>query len=111
MSQTGNKGNHKLSIKNKQPGTLSTGANTLIELDGKPLRGVTFLKLECKPANVVKVTMEMYAEVEAEIDTQFSHTMINPDEEVIIGDAIYVLSRYETIGVPTIKRKKKIVEE
>lgn len=106
MARPNNGGVHKLTVKNKNPGSISTGANTQVELDGQPLKGVRFLKIECKPASVVKVTMELYAEVEVEADVALQHTAINPDEEIKIGDAIYVLGKYETAGVPEIKKKK-----
>jgi hypothetical protein len=101
MSQTVKQGAiSKLCIKNRAPGTISTGANTEVTLDGQPVRGVTFLKIEVKPKNILKVTMEMYCEVEVEADVQLEQTTINPDEEVKIGDAIYVLGKYETVGIP-----------
>jgi hypothetical protein len=101
MSQTVNKGAiSKLCIKNKAPGTISTGANTEVTLDGQKLGGVSFLKMEFKPKNVVKITMEMYCEVEVDVDVQLEQTSINPDEEIKIGDAVYVLGKYETVGFP-----------
>jgi len=60
---------HKLSIKQRKPG-ISVGANTIVELDGKPLPYVHFLKLEFHSRRVTKVLMEMYVEVEEiDIDT------------------------------------------
>lgn len=106
MSQTVNKGAvSKLTVRNKAPGTISTGANTEVLLDGKPLKGVSFLKIEIKPKNVTKVTMEMYCEVEVEADVDLQKTWVNPDEEIKIGDAIYVLSKYEAAGIPLVKKK------
>lgn len=58
---------HRLTIKNKRPGELSTGLNTQILLDGKPLKGVKFLKIEAKPKNVIKVQLEMVASID-EVD-------------------------------------------
>lgn len=54
-----------MKIFNKYPGNVSTGPNTVIELDGKPLSGVTFLKIELKPAKIAKVTIEMMVEMES----------------------------------------------
>jgi len=58
---------HKLTVKSKAPGTISTGANTEILLDGKPLKLVKFLKLEFHSKRVTKVQLEMYVDIE-EID-------------------------------------------
>lgn len=61
---------HKLSIRQRNPDQICTGANTLLELDGMPLKGVTFLKLEIKSAKVAKVLLEMVMnldEIEAQI--------------------------------------------
>jgi hypothetical protein len=68
MSQTV----HKLTIKNKEGNEtkLTTGANVMLELDDKPLKGVKFLKLELKAANVAKVLMEMYVNLNVDINVQ-----------------------------------------
>lgn len=61
----------KLTVRNK-PGTegnLTTGANVVIELDGQPVKGCTFLKIELKPNRVAKVVMELVAEVDADVAT------------------------------------------
>lgn len=61
MSQTEkqNLPTHVISIKQKNPDQVLTGANCEILLDGKPLKGVTFLKLELKPNRIAKCTIEM----------------------------------------------------
>lgn len=59
---------HKLKVFNKAPGTLSTGFNTAVELDGKPLKKVTFLKFEVHPKRLTKVIIEILADVEVDID-------------------------------------------
>ncbi len=65
----------KIRISNKNPGQISTGANTTIELDGQKLSGVTFLKIELKPGRVAKVTMEMCVSVDdIEIDADLKLT-------------------------------------
>jgi len=67
MSQTAKVS--KLTIRNR-PGTegrISTGSNTEVLLDGTPIRGASFVKIECKAAKVTKVVIEMFAEVEAEV--------------------------------------------
>ena len=67
MSQT--KKVPKLTIKNRKPGSVSTGANTEVLLDGHPIQaGLTFLKVEIKAAKVAKITMEMLAELDIEVE-------------------------------------------
>ncbi len=87
MSQT--KANpHKLSITQKAPG-ISVGANTKIELDGKPLKYVKFLKLEFHSARVTKVTMEMFVEIDSiDIETEtelVGAKSINGNKEYVVG--------------------------
>lgn len=55
-----------LKVRNKVPG-ISTGANTIVELDGVPLKTLSFLKLEFNSRKTTKVTMEMYVDVDVEI--------------------------------------------
>lgn len=57
-----------LKIRNKNPGSISVGANTEVELDGKKLPNLSFLKLEFHSRKVTKVTMEMYVDVDVEIE-------------------------------------------
>lgn len=59
---------HKITIKQRVPDQVSTGFNTEVFLDGKPLKGVTFLKIEMKPRKVTKVVIELVSEVEV-LDT------------------------------------------
>ena len=66
MSQTNNK-YPVLKIRNKQPG-ITTGANVDVTLDGQPLKNLSFLKLEIKAHKVAKVMMEMYVEIDAELE-------------------------------------------
>jgi hypothetical protein len=56
-----------LKVRNKKPG-ITTGANTEVTLDGKPLTNISFLKIEIRARKVAKVMMEMYVEVDAEIE-------------------------------------------
>lgn len=61
---------HKLTIKSKEPGEVSKGANTEVYLDGKPLKMVRFLKLEFHARRVTKVQLEMFVDLdEVEVDT------------------------------------------
>lgn len=45
-------------------GMVMTGANTEVLLDGKPIPGITFFKLEVKAGGVAKIMMEMVATVD-----------------------------------------------
>ena len=57
-----------LKVYNKNPGSISTGANTVVELDGKKLPMVHFLKMEFHARRVTKVTMEMYVDADIEVE-------------------------------------------
>ncbi|NJO49790.1 MAG: hypothetical protein HC840_10465 [Leptolyngbyaceae cyanobacterium RM2_2_4] len=61
---------HKLSVKQRPDaaGKISTGANTQVFLDDKPLNGVKFLKAEFHARRLTKVLIEMYVEL-GEIET------------------------------------------
>ena len=80
---------HKLSVKSKTPGKVSVGANTLVELDGKPLEGVKFLKMEFHSRRVTKVQLEMYVEVE-NIDVDVPLNM----QEVKAVSSNYIAASY-----------------
>lgn len=56
-----------LKVRNRKPG-ITTGANTQVTLDGKPLNNLSFLKIEIGARKVAKVMMEMYVEVDVEIE-------------------------------------------
>lgn len=63
---------NRITVKQK-PGTegfISNGGNTQIFLDDAPLKGVTFLKFEFKPAKPTKIVLEMFAQVD-EIDGHY----------------------------------------
>ena len=67
MSQTVTKGvPHKILVKNRNPGTISTGMNTEVLLDGQRIKYCTFFKMEVKPKGVAKITIEFLADVEFE---------------------------------------------
>ena len=57
-----------LKIRNKNPESISTGANTEVTLDGKKLPYLSFLKLEFHSRKVTKVTMEMFVDIDIEIE-------------------------------------------
>ena len=103
MSQTvKTNSHHKLSIKNKKPGSISTGANTEVYLDDQRLNGVSFIKLEFKSNKIAKVLLEMYVEAEVESDVIF--TSETPKREVKAGDKTYTLTEYSTVGTPFPKK-------
>lgn len=53
---------HKITLLSKTPGLPLTGINTILEIDGKPLRGVTEFKVEVGVGKLAKVTIEMCAD-------------------------------------------------
>lgn len=57
---------HKISIRNKNPNQILTGANCLLELDGKPFKGVTSLLLSVKANGVARIRVEMLADLETD---------------------------------------------
>lgn len=86
-----------LKIRNK-PGTegmLTTGANVEITLDGQRVPLVTFLKLELKPKNVAKVTIELFAEVDAEINVD---NLTQVSKKYDPGKCVHVLQNLEPVG-------------
>lgn len=77
MSQTKSQ-LHSLKVRQKpDSGSVSTGANTEVFLDGQPLKGLTFLKFEFKATKVTKVQMEILAKVD-EIDGSFAIGSLYP---------------------------------
>lgn len=57
---------HKVHISNKEgaKGTVSTGLNTKVSLDGIPLKGIHSVKYEVSAGSVGKLTLVMYAELD-----------------------------------------------
>lgn len=53
---------HKITIKSRRKGAVLTGMNTIVEMDGKPLRGVSKLKFEVIAGGLAKVKLEMFVE-------------------------------------------------
>ena len=92
MSQTKTCFN-KLRIYNKDPGSVSTGANTIVELDGKVIGGCTFLKIELKPQKVAKVTIEMLAEID---DIELEELDLQHVSQKILRHDVPIISRYES---------------
>jgi hypothetical protein len=56
-----------LKVRNLHPGVTS-GANVDVTLDGKKLNNLSFLKMEIHARKLAKVTMEMYVELDVEIE-------------------------------------------
>lgn len=83
----------KFTIRNKEPGTLSKGANTVIELNGKAIPGVTFLKLEIKPKNIARLTLEMLVSIDdVELDADLKLVGIKNNPKLVS-----TLSKYESV--------------
>lgn len=88
----------KLVIRNcpGSEGQLSKGANMEVLLDGKPIKGATFVKFEVKAAKLAKVVIELYAEVEIEAEVE----LVKPKKVKTVGQsngktvAIYELGNY-----------------
>jgi hypothetical protein len=95
----------KILVKNRNPGTISTGGNTEVYINGQRVSGISYLKLEFKPAKVTKVVLEMYAEVEVEEDIAFASEMPKTDT-VKIGGQIYTLTEYSTMGIAESPKKE-----
>lgn len=56
-----------LKVRSKKPGA-TTGASTEVHLDGKKLGNLSFLKIEIKARKVAKVQMEMFVELDVELE-------------------------------------------
>lgn len=59
---------HKLKISNRAPGRASDGRNTRIDLDGVLLKGVTFISVTITPRGLAKISMEMIADLDIELN-------------------------------------------
>lgn len=60
----------KLTVR-QRPGTehtLMSGSNTQVFLDGVLIKGATFLKFEVKAAKTAKVTIEMVASIDIDVN-------------------------------------------
>jgi hypothetical protein len=54
----------KIKITNRNPSRPLSGGACLLELDGRPMKWATSVKVECKARGLAKVTIETYADVE-----------------------------------------------
>jgi hypothetical protein len=79
---------------------LTVGANTQILLNDNPVEGVSFFKFEVKATKMAKVTMEMYAEVDIDINAELELVSSEPTE-YSIGDKkldLHTLSNYGPVA-------------
>lgn len=85
---------HKLQIK-QRAGTedqISTGMNTQVLLDGKPLKA-SFVKIEASARKVTKVLLEIYATVEADLNVvldpkSMETRSVEPKDKIVKIDRI-----------------------
>lgn len=56
-----------LKVRPKDPNGAPTGANTVVELDGVPLKTASFVKIELHARRVHKVLIELYTHVDIEV--------------------------------------------
>lgn len=63
---------HKIQVRNKPgaEGKLTTGPNVEVLLDGNNLKGASFLKFEVGAKKVAKVLIELYAEIEVDVNVE-----------------------------------------
>lgn len=102
---------HKIQIKNKPgaEGELSKGGNMQVLLDGQPLKGVSFFKFEVKPGGIAKIVVEMFAEVDVDINTELPHKAMEPTDWKLVSDqnrktstlALYQLGSYSPKAIAT----------
>lgn len=57
---------HKFKVYCKNPGDLMTGYNTVLEMDGEVLRGVTRFSFDVSVEQMATIKLEMLGEVEIE---------------------------------------------
>lgn len=102
----------KLTVKNRPnaEGKISVGANVDVRLDDKPLGNLSFLKIEIKAARIAKVTMEMYVEVDVDINTPPLQVIKEEETEYELNGKPLVmktLGNYTPVGIATKKLDKK----
>ena len=70
MSQDKNR-THHIQVRNRPgfEGRPTMGTNTEVLLDGIPLKGCSFFKFEVKAGKTARITMELYAEVEIDVNS------------------------------------------
>lgn len=72
---------HKIELITKLDGQISTGANTRLLLDGKPVKGVTRCTINVEAKGLTKVTLELLGYVEVNVLGELSTKVIKFVEE------------------------------
>jgi hypothetical protein len=99
---------HKLTIRQGDGGVdISTSASLLVELDGRPIKGLRFLKFEAKACNIVKVQMEMYVNLDLDINVSDVVDIAKIKE---VNDGVnYAVGQYEAVcfnlNSPAVKKE------
>lgn len=90
----------KVTIRNRAgaEGQLSKGMNMEVLIDGVPVKGASFVKFEVKASKMAKVFIELYAEVEVQMEAELKPV----DAGKIIGktSAGKLIALYK-LGAPT----------
>lgn len=94
---------HKLKVYSSEPNQVSKGSNTKVELDGNPVKGVSFLKVEFDARKVTKVTMDLYVSEIAIDDVLFAHT---PELDQL-QDGKYTISKSDKVAELAIQEIKR----
>ena len=110
-------GMHKVTVRNRRDadGKISVGANMEVLIDGKPLKGVSFFKCEVKARSIAKVMLEMFCEVDIEMDTKlvrFKDERNAGDKE--LGNGIvakYQIGNYEPARIVQGNKKRDTEEK
>lgn len=66
-----------LKVSSKDPSLPPTGANTKIEIDGVPMKMVTFVKVEASSRKMTKILIEMFAHVELDVMGEFQTKIVD----------------------------------
>ena len=82
----------KIKVYSKEPGKISTGANTIVEIDGHKIPYITDMKVYIEAGGLTKVTFEMLGELDLEIDADGLQQV---GSKALVHD-VRVLSQYET---------------
>jgi hypothetical protein len=94
----------KITVRNRPgaEGQLTVGANTQVLLDGVPIRGASFIKIEIGAKKMAKVNIELFAEVEIEANVELNP----PKVKKIVGKttqgkplAIHTMTNYEPVAI------------
>ena len=94
----------KLTVRNV-PGTegkLTVGANTEVALNGQVLGNVSFIKIEIGAKRIAKVMMEMFVEVDVEVNLSHLDVMKETDTGYVLKNKplhVHTLSNYSPRGI------------